>query len=80
MLGKTNPPGTQPREQWAKAVAKDMLKSSPSRYVRRGYLATIMALVDWYAPRWLLDYSYGWSAGIPKLKAMLQSGDDLKVR
>ena len=54
MTGKTKPDRLPSPEKWAKAVANDLLRSNPPSYVRRGVYATIMPIISWLCPSWLL--------------------------
>ena len=80
MIGKHNPPGGHSAKRWAKAVANDLLKSSPPRYVRRGFVATTMMLLSWLCPIWLLDWMYSYNTGMGKLKSILEADEGKKDR
>jgi hypothetical protein len=80
MSGRTNPPGQHSADRWAKGVVKDMLRSSPPVYIRRGYLATTLYLVSWLFPVWLFDWLFTQSSDLWKLKSTLASRNSKKAR
>lgn len=69
MKGETNPPGSHDSDSWAAAVVNDLL-SGTSRYIRRGYLSSIMPWVSRLVPAWILDYGFASRSGLFKLYAM----------
>jgi hypothetical protein len=71
MHGDTNPPGQHSRDRWAARVVNDVLKETPARHVRRGYLATTMSWVNWLVPWWLLDYGFLQPSDLAKLTGLL---------
>jgi 1-acylglycerone phosphate reductase len=78
MRGETNPPGGHARELWAKRVVNDLLKSNPSPYVRRGFLAILIWLVSIWVPRWMVDFGFSQAAELPKLKKALKEQERRK--
>ena len=80
MLGKTNSPGQHSADQWAKAVVSDLLKHSPPKFVRRGYLATTMWLVSCLVPSWLLDWMFMQNSDLGRLKATLHAQESKKIQ
>jgi len=73
MRGETNPPGGHSRERWAAAVARDMLKPDPSRFVRRGFLAWWIMVASLLFPVCLFDWLFTKSAKLGELKGIVQS-------
>lgn len=78
MRGETNPPGGHSRDVWARRVVSDLLKSSPSPYVCRGFIAIILWLVSIWVPTWLIDYAFRQTADLGKLKKMVQEQEKAK--
>lgn len=80
MRGETNPPRQTGRENWAREVVQDLLRSTPSIAVRRGCLATVMWIVSCVAPTWLLDIMFWHTAKLGDFKAALKNEEDKKNR
>jgi len=74
MRGETKPPGGHSRDLWAKRVVNDLLKTNPSPYVRRGFLAVVLWLISIWVPSWIIDYGFLQSTGLVKLKTIIQAG------
>jgi hypothetical protein len=75
MSGKTNPPGGHSREDWAKRVVRDLLRRNPPRFIRKGYVASVIWLVSAIVPTWLLDYAFLQRAKLAELKKIVASQD-----
>jgi hypothetical protein len=75
--GETNPSGGHSRERWAAAVARDMLKPHPNRFVRRGFLAWTMMVASILFPVWLFDWVFTQASKLGELKGIVQS-DNVK--
>ncbi|KAM0720607.1 hypothetical protein Q7P37_004744 [Cladosporium fusiforme] len=73
MRGENVPPGQRSREVWASGVAKDILTSSPPRFVRHGALAWAMVIISFLLPVWLCDYMFSQTTRLSDLKRKLDS-------
>ena len=71
--GETNPPGGHSRERWAAAVVRDMLKPSPSTFIRRGFLAWTMMMASLLFPVWFFDWVFTKASKLGELKSIVQS-------
>lgn len=80
MRGETNPPGQHSRERWAAAVVGDILRPTPGRFVRRGFVAWTMMIVSLLLPVWLMDWAFTKAAKLDELKHKLQLKDTKKAR
>ena len=78
MVGNTKPTNQHTAERWAKAVANDLLKPNPPSHVRRGLYATVLLIVSWLSPSWLLDWGFTQSTHLGKLKSILDSQESKK--
>ena len=67
MRGESNPAGGHSKERYAQAVVADILRPNPSRYVRRGFLATVIWLVEFWLPTWVLDWAFARSTELNML-------------
>ena len=78
MAGTTNPPGGHDRHVWAKRVVGDLLRSSPPRQVRRGFLAVIMWMVSHLVSSVIIDFLFTQSSDLGKLKKMIEAEEGKK--
>jgi hypothetical protein len=59
-------------------VVQDLLQKHPKRFIRRGFLAWTMMVLNLLMPTWLIDRMFTKVARLADLKTMLQSEEDKK--
>lgn len=80
LRGETNPPGQHSRERWAAGVVQDLLKPSPSRLIRRGFLAWTLMVVSLLLLVWLLDWMFMRVTKLNELRRTVESEGVKKER
>ena len=59
------------RFEVAEKITQALLQEKTPTFVRLGYLATMMWLLHWLLPVWLLDAMHRYGSGLGRLQTML---------